>query len=71
MRTIVVVVVRYFQDQFWPSPPNPLNTPNPAYTVATDRTLPGPNGWNSGPPNGQQRADDILNSAKQYFHDCF
>ena len=42
----------------------------PGYNPDTDRTLVGPNAWNTGPPNGLQRVDDILNSVKQYFHDC-
>jgi len=40
------------------------------YTEDTDRTLLGPNSWNTGAPNGLQRVDDILNAVKQYFHDC-
>jgi hypothetical protein len=40
------------------------------YTQDTDRTLLGPNSWNTGAPNGLQRVDDILNTVKQYFHDC-
>ena len=35
--------------------------PHPAYTTNTDRTLVGPNAWNTGPPDGLQRVDDILN----------
>ena len=42
----------------------------PGYTQNTDRTLLGPNAWNLGPPNGQQRVDDILNALRQYYHDC-
>ena len=67
---IITVVNQYFKDQYLDSPPNPPNTPNPAYTKDTDRTSIGPNGWNLGPPNGQQRVDDILRAVKQYFHDC-
>ena len=40
------------------------------YTQDTDRTLLGPNAWNTGAPDGLQRVDDILNMVKQYFHDC-
>jgi hypothetical protein len=54
-----------------PGPPNPPDTPNPAYTAQTDRTTIGPDGWDLGPPDGQQRMDDILSSLAQYFHDCF
>ena len=67
---ILLVVHQYFIDQYLPSPPNPPNTPNPAYTTNTDRTTIGPNPWNLGPPNGQQRVDDILRVVQQYFHDC-
>ncbi len=56
---ILLVLDQYFIDQG-----------NPNYTMATDRTLVGPNQWNLGPPNGLQRVDDILNIVKQYFHDC-
>ena len=40
------------------------------YDPDTDRTTLGPNAWNLGPPNGQQRVDDILNAVYQYQHDC-
>jgi hypothetical protein len=43
---------------------------NPGYTEDTDRTLLGPDAWDTGPPNGLQRVDDIVNALKQYFHDC-
>ena len=56
---IIAVVDQYFVD-----------SGNPAYNPDTDRTLVGPNLWNSGPPNGFQRVDDILNAVYQYFHDC-
>ena len=65
---IVLVLHQYHKDQ-WLNPPT--NTiPNPAYNPDTDRTLVGPNAWNLGPPNGQQRVDDILNIVHQLFHDC-
>jgi hypothetical protein len=32
--------------------------------------LEGPNAWNLGAPNGQQRVDDILNIVHQYYNDC-
>jgi len=67
---ILLVVAQYHKDQYLPSPPNPPNTPNPDYTTNTDRTTIGPNPWNLGPPNGQQRVDDILESVRQYRHDC-
>ena len=47
-----------------------IDSGNPSYNSDTDRTLVGPNAWNLGPPNGQQRVDDILNMLHQYFHDC-
>jgi hypothetical protein len=56
---IVAVANKYFVDQG-----------EPGYTASTDRTLFGPNAWNTGPPNGLQRIDDIVNQTKQYFHDC-
>lgn len=67
---ILEIVQQYFQDQYLLSPPNPPNTPNPDYTTDTDRTQSTPYQWSLGPPNGQQRVDDILHSVHQYFHDC-
>jgi hypothetical protein len=43
---------------------------SPGYTAATDRTFVGPDPWDLGPPNGQQRVDDMLHVISQYFHDC-
>ena len=68
---VLAVVEQYFKDEFLPSPPNPPGAPNPAYTAQTDRTTIGPDRWDLGPPDGQQRMDDILSSLAQYFHDCF
>jgi len=42
----------------------------PGYSPVYDRTSLGPNLWNLGPPNGQIRIDDILDSVRQYNHDC-
>ncbi len=56
---ILLVVHQFFKDEG-----------DPAYNVDTDRTLVGPNAWNTGPPDGMQRVDDILNSVHQFFHDC-
>jgi hypothetical protein len=67
---ILRTVEQYFEDEFLPSPPNAPNTPNPNYTQDTDRTRIGPDPLDLGPPNGQQRVDDILNAVEQYFHDC-
>jgi hypothetical protein len=43
---------------------------DPNYNPGTDRTALGPNAWNLGPPNGEQRVDDVLAIIYQYFHDC-
>jgi subtilisin family serine protease len=67
---ILAVVAQYNKNQYLPSPPNPPNTPNPAYTQDTDRSYIGPNLWNLGPPDGQQRVDDILMAVAQYNHNC-
>ena len=41
------------------------------YTPDTDRTtVPGGYAWSLGPPNGQQRVDDILAAVKQFGHNC-
>ena len=42
----------------------------PGYTQDTDRTFLGPNPSNLGPPDGKQRAADIVNAVRQYGHDC-
>ena len=56
---ILTVAAQYFIDEG-----------QPAYTEETDRTYVGPYPWHLGPPNGQQRIDDILTSVGQYYHDC-
>ncbi len=43
---------------------------NPNYTLATDRTLVGPELWRVGAADGMQRIDDILNAIHAYFNDC-
>jgi hypothetical protein len=58
----------YFKDDNDGNPGLPPYTPG--YSPNYDRTYLGPNPWNLGPPNGQQRADDILAVIDQYFHDC-
>jgi hypothetical protein len=59
---LLATVLAYFQDD----PPG-----NPDMKSRTDRTaIPGANTWNLGPPNGQQRIDDILAMLKQYGNDC-
>jgi hypothetical protein len=60
---ILAVVNQYFMDD----PPG-----NVDYDSLTDRTAaPGGDPWDLTAPNGQQRVDDILNSIKQYVHDCW
>ena len=61
-------MLQYFKDDNDGNPGQPPYAPG--YNPDTDRTLLGPNPWNLGPPNGQQRTEDILHSVKQYFHDC-
>jgi hypothetical protein len=56
---VVAVLGQYF-----------IDSGHPNYNPDTDRTLTGPNLWNTGPPNGLQRVDDIVNQLNQYFHDC-
>jgi len=65
---IIKVVGQYFKDDNDGSPGVPPFALN--YNPDTDRTALGPNGWNLGAGNGQQRVDDILAQIKQYFHDC-
>jgi hypothetical protein len=65
---ILRVVQQFFQDDNDGSPGEPPYVAG--YDPGTDRTLLGPQLWNLGPPNGQQRSDDILNIIKQFFHDC-
>ncbi len=65
---VLLVVQAYFKDDTDGNPGLPPYTAG--YNPDTDRTLLGPNAWNTGPPNGLQRIDDILAQVKQYFHDC-
>ncbi len=65
---VLKVVQQYFKDDNDANPGQPPYAPN--YNPDTDRTAPGPNAWNLGPPNGLNRVDDILAIVKQYFHDC-
>jgi len=65
---ILMVVNQYHKDD---NDANPGLPPyEPGYNPDTDRTYVGPNAWNLGPPNGQQRTDDILAEVAQYHHDC-
>ena len=66
---ILLTVLAYFKDDTDGNPGLPPYTVG--YSPDTDRILAGPNLWNTGPPNGQQRVDDILAIIAQYFHDCF
>jgi hypothetical protein len=65
---ILLVVGQYFKDDNDGTPGLPPYVAS--YDPDTDRTFVGPDNWDLGPPNGQQRVDDILNAVKQYFHDC-
>jgi hypothetical protein len=40
------------------------------YDPNYDRTYMGPNPWNTGPPDGKIRIDDVINIINQYRHDC-
>lgn len=62
------VISQYFDDDTNGTPGEPPYSAG--YDPATDRTHLGPNPWNLGHPNGQQRIDDVLAQLKQYFHDC-
>ncbi len=65
---VLAVVMQYFKDD---NDGNPGLPPYAAgYNPDTDRTLAGPELWRTGPPDGLQRVDDILNQIHQYFHDC-
>jgi hypothetical protein len=44
--------------------------PAPAYHAAYDRTLAGPNPWNSGPPDGAISVADISRVVAQFGHSC-
>lgn len=65
---ILAVIGQYFLDDDPFTPGQPPYAPG--YNPGTDRTRLGANTWNAGPPNGQQRVDDILAAVGQYFHDC-
>jgi hypothetical protein len=65
---VLAVVNQYFVDDADGTPGLPPYVPG--YTPVTDRTLLGPDPWDTGPPNGLQRVDDILYQLNQYFHDC-
>jgi hypothetical protein len=65
---VLMVIGQYFEDEFLDPPANTIA--NPQYNPDTDRSALGPNQWNLGPPNGEQRIDDVLAIIYQYFHDC-
>lgn len=56
---VLAVLQQYFVDEG-----------EPGYSVETDRSAFGPNGWNVGPPNGRQRIDDVVAALNSYLHDC-
>jgi len=65
---VLAVVDAYFMDD---TDGNPGLPPYAAgYNPDMDRTLLGPDAWDTWEPNGLQRVDDVLNALKQYFHDC-
>jgi hypothetical protein len=51
---------------------DPLSPPPlpPAYHTAYDRTLAGPDPWDSGPPNGSITIEDIMRAVGQFGHTC-
>jgi Tol biopolymer transport system component len=51
----------------FPGEPIPLDL---LYHTAYDRTLTGPNMWNSGPPNGSITVQDIALMVAQFGHSC-
>jgi hypothetical protein len=65
---ILAVIGQYFADDDDGNPGLPPY--EPGYNPDTDRTALGPDQWDLGPPNGEQRIDDILAIIYQYFHDC-
>jgi hypothetical protein len=68
---VLAVLRQYLVNELLPSPPNPPNTHNPAYTSGTDRTYGGPDPWNLDAPNGRQNIDDVIAALNSYLHDCF
>jgi hypothetical protein len=65
---ILAVINQYFDDDDDGNPGLPPY--EPGYNPNTDRTSLGPDQWDLGPPNGEQRIDDVLAIIYQYFHDC-
>jgi alpha-tubulin suppressor-like RCC1 family protein len=65
---VLAVINQYFDDDDDGNPGLPPY--EPGYNPNTDRTSLGPDQWNLGPPNGEQRIDDVLAIIYQYFHDC-
>jgi hypothetical protein len=57
---ILAVLAQYFVD-----------SPGAGYTAGTDRSFVGPDAWDLGPPDGLQRADDVIGARSQFMHDCF
>jgi polyhydroxybutyrate depolymerase len=67
---LVAVLYQYFEDMYLFSLPGQPPVPNPDYQPATDRTLVGPDPWDLGPGDGQQRLNDLQYVLYQYAHDC-
>jgi alpha-tubulin suppressor-like RCC1 family protein/dipeptidyl aminopeptidase/acylaminoacyl peptidase len=67
---VLAVLNQYYDDDTDGNPGLPPYTPG--YDPDTDRTddTSSSEVWDLGPPNGQQRIDDILAIIFQYFHDC-
>jgi hypothetical protein len=67
---VLAVLNQYYDDDTDGNPGLPPYTPG--YDPDTDRTddTGSSEVWDLGPPNGQQRIDDVLAIIYQYFHDC-
>ncbi len=49
---------------------DPPNAGGQVYNPDFDRTLKGPDAWNSGPPNGAINIFDVLRVLAQFGHSC-
>jgi hypothetical protein len=67
---VLAVLNQYYDDDTDENPGLPPYTAG--YDPDTDRTddTGSSEVWDLGPPNGQQRIDDVLAIIYQYFHDC-
>jgi hypothetical protein len=59
MADVLIVVQHYGQ-----------TSTSPDYSPDVDRTSPGPNYWNLGPPNGKISIEDVLAAARIYHQNC-